>query len=398
MISTPDTMIEFSDNVARLEPSATLAITARARALQAEGRSIVNLSAGEPSFPTPDAAAEGASAAVAAGRTGYPPTPGVPELREAIARYTSETSAAGELHPGSILVSAGVKQALFNLCYCLFGEGDEVLVPAPYWPTYTAIVHLSRARPVEVPLAWEDGFRLTAETLDAYRTERTRGVLINSPSNPTGAVTTRADLAGVLDWAGEHGIWVLSDEIYRRLYYADRPDGGSAPSVLDVVDRPERVVALDGMSKAFSMPGWRIGWAVGPDELIEKAAALQSQTTSAAAGPSQYAAAALLSSPDRESVVAGFREALDRRRRSSLAVLRDVDGLGVVDQPGAIYHYLRLAEAADSMATAEALLLEGGVAAIPGEAFGTPGYLRITYAGADDAVAEGARRIAAFFG
>lgn len=389
-------MAEFSDNIARLEPSPTLAITARARAMQAAGHSIVNLSAGEPSFATPRAAAEGAAAAVAAGKTGYPPTPGIPELREAVADYMMETTEATGLEPGDVLVSAGVKQALFNLCYCLFGVGDEVLLPAPYWPSYTAIVHLSRARPVDVPLAWDEGFRLTADALEAHRTERTRGVLINSPSNPSGAVTAQADLAGVLEWAGEHGIWVLSDEIYRRLYYGG--DRESAPSVLDVADRPEHVLALDGMSKAFSMPGWRIGWAVGPPRVIEQAAALQSQTTSAAAGPSQYAAAAILSSPDREAVVGEFRDTLDSRRRSSFDVLRGIPGLDVKDQPGAIYHYLRLPEGRTSMDTAEALLVDGGVAAIPGDAFGTPGYLRITYAGADEALAEGGRRLAAFFG
>lgn len=389
-------MAEFSDNIARLEPSPTLAITARARAMQAAGHSIVNLSAGEPSFATPRAAAEGAAAAVAAGKTGYPPTPGIPELREAVADYMMETTEATGLEPGDVLVSAGVKQALFNLCYCLFGAGDEVLLPAPYWPSYTAIVHLSRARPVDVPLAWDEGFRLTADALEAHRTQRTRGVLINSPSNPSGAVTAQADLAGVLEWAGEHGIWVLSDEIYRRLYYGE--DRESAPSVLDVADRPEHVLALDGMSKAFSMPGWRIGWAVGPPRVIEQAAALQSQTTSAAAGPSQYAAAAILSSPDREAVVGEFRDTLDGRRRSSFDVLRGIPGLDVKDQPGAIYHYLRLPEGRTSMDTAEALLVDGGVAAIPGDAFGTPGYLRITYAGADEALAEGGRRLAAFFG
>lgn len=389
-------MDDFSDNIARLEPSPTLAITARARAMQAAGRSIVNLSAGEPSFATPAVAAEGAAAAVAAGKTGYPPTPGIPELREAVVRYSLETTRATRLSPDQVLVSAGVKQALFNLCYCLFGEGDEVLLPAPYWPSYTAIVHLSRARPVDVPLAWGDGFRLTADALEAHRTEQTRGVLINSPSNPSGAVAAEADLAAVLEWAGEHGIWVLSDEIYRRLYYGE--DRDSAPSVLDVAGRPERVLALDGMSKAFSMPGWRIGWAVGPTEVIEQAAALQSQTTSAAAGPSQYAAAAILDAPQRDEIVGAFRETLDGRRRLSLEALRGISGIDVKDQPGAIYHYLRLPEGRDAVDTAEALLEEGGVATIPGDAFGTPGYLRITYAGEDEALAEGGRRLAAFFG
>lgn len=386
-------MTRFSLNVARLEPSPTLAITARARAMQAEGRAVANLSAGEPSFPTPEPAARGAEAAVAAGRTGYPPTAGLPELREAVARYTVETSSVADVDPASIVVSAGVKQAIFNLVYCLFQDGDEVMLPAPYWPSYTAIVHLSRARPVDVRLDWSDGFRLTAEALEAHRTDRTRGVILNSPSNPCGAVASEADLAGVLEWAGEHGIWVLSDEIYRRLHYAPGP----APSVLDVADRPDHVIAMDGMSKTFSMPGWRIGWAIGPSEVIGQAVDLQSQTTSGACGPSQYASAAMLTSAEREAVVADFREALDRRRRMSLAVLRDVPGIEVIDQPGAMYHYLRLVDTPDSMAVAEELLVEGGVATIPGEAFGTPGFLRITYAGEDDVLADGVDRLATFF-
>ena len=386
-------MIEFSENVARLEPSPTLAITARAKTMQAEGQSVINLAAGEPSFHTPAIAAEAASAAVAAGKTGYPPTPGVKELRQAVAGYSNESCGAAEIEPGHVLVSAGVKQALFNLSYCLFGAGDEVLVPAPYWPTYTAIVHLSGATPVIVPLDSSEDYRVSASLLEEYRTDRTRGLLLNSPSNPTGAVTARDDLKDILDWAAEHDIWVLSDEIYRRLNYS----GGPAPSVLDFPDRHRGVVALDGMSKAFSMPGWRIGWALGDKELIAKASALQSQTTSGAAVPSQFAAAALLESPEREAVIAEFRSILDRRRLLSLSGLQGIPGIELREQPGALYHYLRLVNEETSMATAEALLTEAGVAAIPGEAFGTPGFLRITFAGADDALAEGVRRIAQFF-
>lgn len=394
MRQTGQVMIDFSDNIARLEPSPTLAITARARELQAAGRPVMNLSAGEPSFPTPADAAAGAAASVEAGKTGYPPTPGISELRTAVSRYTTQTTGADGIAPEEVIVSAGVKQALFNLCYVLFGSNDEVLLPAPYWPTYTAIVHLARARPVKVALDWSDGFRLDVERLEAHRTGRTRGLLINSPSNPSGAVASREELRAVLEWADEHGIWVLSDEIYRRLYYAPP---FSAPSVLDVPGRGERVVALDGVSKAFSMPGWRIGWAIGPRDVIEQAAALQSQTTSGAAGPSQHAAAAILSSPKREAVIGDFRSALDRRRRSSLDGLRGISGIEVIDQPGAIYHYLRLPGREDSAVASEELLVEAGVATIPGEAFGTPGYLRITYAGDDESLAEGVRRIAAFF-
>ena len=205
-------------------------------------------------------------------------------------------------------------------------------------------------------------------------------------------------LEEICAWAGEHGIWVLSDEIYRRLYY----EGGSAPSVFDVKDRPDHIVSLDGMSKAFSMPGWRIGWSVGPPDLIRKASALQSQTTSAAAGPSQYAAAAALASEGREAIIGEFRRILDRRRRAAHAALQGLPGFDVPLPPGAIYLYGRLgsgdATNSDSAAVAESLLVETGVATVPGEAFGTPGYLRLNFSVEDEMFAEGADRIRAWFG
>jgi aspartate aminotransferase len=390
--------VRFSNNVAALTPSATLAITARAKELRAEGRSIIDLSAGEPSFPTPEVAAEGAAAAVRAGRTGYPPTPGVPELRNGVIRYIAETSDFAPTDPAGVLVSAGVKQGLFNLCFCLFGQGDEVLVPAPFWTSYLAVVELARARPVVVPTEFDEGFALSVERLEAQRTEKTRGLFLNSPSNPSGAVMDIGTLEAICAWAGEHGIWVLSDEIYRRLYYL----GGSAPSVFDVEKRPEHVVSLDGMSKAFSMPGWRIGWSVGPPELIRKASALQSQTTSAAAGPSQYAAAAALASEGREGIIGDFRQILDRRRRAAHAALQGIPDFDVPLPTGGIYLYSRLGSGAtagdDSAAIAEALLIETGVATVPGEAFGSPGYLRLNFSVEDEIFAEGADRIRAWFG
>jgi aspartate/methionine/tyrosine aminotransferase len=358
--------------------------------MRAEGRSIIDLSAGEPSFATPEVAAEGSAAAVRAGRTGYPPTPGFPELREGITRYLVETSAFAPQDPTGVLVSAGVKQALFNLCFSLFGEGDEVLIPAPYWTSYLAIVELARANPVVVPTDFDRGFDLTVDQLEARRTKATKGLFLNSPSNPSGAVLDRRALEEICSWAGEHGIWILSDEIYRRLHY----DGSPAPSVFDIEDRPDHVVAMDGMSNAFSMPGWRIGWAVGPPELIRRASDLQSQTTSAAAGPSQFAAAAVLASEGREKVIEAFRSILDRRRLSAHAELQGIEGFDVPLPPGAIYLYGRLAESVhgdrDSAAVAEELLQETGVACVPGEAFGTPGFLRLNFSVEDETFAAGA--------
>ena len=390
--------MRFSNNVAALTPSATLAITARAKKMRAEGQSIIDLSAGEPSFPTPEVAAEGAAASVRAGRTGYPPTPGVPELREGVTRYLGETCSHAPDDPAGVLVSAGVKQALFNLCFCLFGEGDEVLVPEPFWPSYLPVVELGRARPVVVPTEFDENFALSVDQLEAQRSANTRGLLLNSPSNPSGAVADIRTLEEICAWAGEHGIWILSDEIYRRLYY----EGGAAPSVFDVQDRPDHIVAMDGMSKAFSMPGWRVGWAVGPPELIKKASALQSQTTSAAAGPSQYAAAAALASEAREAIIGDFRQILDRRRRAAHAALQGIPGFEAPLPPGAIYVYSRLGsgdeKGTDSAVIAESLLVETGVATVPGEAFGTPGYLRLNFSVEDEVFAEGADRIRAWFG
>jgi aspartate aminotransferase len=387
-------IVRFSRNVDSLVPSATLALRARAKRMQAEGHSVIDLSAGEPSFATPAVATEAALRSIHDGRgTGYPPTPGVPELREAAARYVEETTA----HPSedaAVLVSAGVKQALFNLAYCLFEDGDEVLVPAPYWPTYLAVVELAGAAPVVVPTPWQRAFRIDLEELERLRTPRTRGLFLNSPANPSGHVYDRGLLEDLCAWAARNDIWILSDEIYRRLYYR----GEAAPSVFDVPERSHKVVLLDGVSKTFSMPGWRIGFAVAPPELIGKASALQSQTTSGAAGPSQYAAAGVISSPERERIIAQFKEVLDRRRRAAVAGLRGIAGLDVAEPEGAIYLYVRLTDAEESAAAAESLLVDSGVACVPGEAFGTPGFLRLNYSVDDAELEEGIARIAAHFG
>lgn len=390
----PEFRLRFSRNVAALEPSATLALSARARRLKAEGHSVVDLTAGEPSFPTPAYAFEAAAASVRAGRTGYPPTQGVPELREAVARYLGETTDHPSGGPAEVLVSAGVKQALFNCAFCLFESGDEVLVPTPCWPTYGPVAQLAGATPVAVPTAWEEGWQLDPERLERRRTERTRGLFLNTPSNPTGAVYDADRLCAIAAWCERHGIWLLSDEIYRRLYYA----GDRAPSIFDVPERSERVVLLDGVSKSFSMPGWRIGFAVGPPELIRRASDLQSQTTSGAAAPSQYAAAAALGEREpREATIREFREILLRRRDLALAALRDAPGLETRRPDAALFLFVRLRGRSESLQAAERLLVEGGVAGVPGEPFGAPGFVRFSFAADDEQVREGFVRLAGFF-
>ena len=367
--------MRFSRNIASLVPSATLAISARAKKMRAAGESVINLSAGEPSFLTPDVAIQAGLDYVRSGRAGYPPTPGTPGLRSAVASYINQTTARERVDPANVLISAGVKQALFNACFCLFESGDEVLVPVPYWPTYLATLELAGA------------------TLDRLRTPATRGLFLNSPSNPSGDVYDRDLMAEIADWARANDVWILSDEIYRRLYY----DGESAPSIYDVPHADGLVLHLDGISKAFSMPGWRIGYAVGPEEVIQKMSALQSQTTSGAAGPSQDAAAAVLSSPLRDDIVRDFRDILRRRRDTAIDALSGVPGLELRAPAGAIYLYVRLTQTSDSMSVAEDLLVQEGVATIPGEPFGTPGFLRLNYSVSDEELAEGLARIKTFF-
>ncbi len=390
--ATSEIPVRFSSNVDALKPSATLEFAARARELKAAGRSVMDLSAGEPSFATPSFAARAGIRSIEQGRTKYPPTRGIPELRTAVAAYLRETTASAPGDPGRVLVSAGVKQALFNCLYCLFGSGDEVLVPTPAWPTYEIAVALTGAVPILVPTTWEDGFMVSADLLERHRTDRTRGLVINSPGNPTGVVYPLGLLEDLSRWCGRHGIWLLSDEIYRRLHYA----GTAAPSIYDVADRSDRVVLLDGVSKALAMTGWRIGFAEGPRELIDMAADFQSQTTSGAAGPSQYAAAeALGRSDEREAVIAGFVRELDRNRRLGFEILEPIDSLALRLPEGAMYLFARVLDEMPSARMAEELL-EEGVACLPGEPFGSPGYLRFNFAVDEEVLTEGLGRVARF--
>lgn len=386
--------MQFSDNVAFLEPSATLALAARARELVQSGRSIVDLSTGEPAYDTPEYAARAGIDAIRAGKTGYPPTSGVPELRDAVATYLTETTRHGAPVPSEVLVSNGVKHALFNCLFCLFGSGDEVLVPAPYWSTYPPAVRLTGAEPVIVETRWEDGFDLDRELLEARRTEATRGLVINSPGNPTGAVYSEETLEAVADWCAEHEVWLLSDEIYRRLCWTRE----LAPSLLDLASRPEHSVVFTGASKAFCMPGWRIGFAVGPEAVVQKASDLQSQTTSGAATPSQYAAVAAFGDAGaREEAVDRLREVLLESRDAATAALEDLEALEVPSPEGAIYLFARLPPDLDSATVAERLLTEGGVAGVPGDAFGAPGFLRFNFSVRPEVLDEGIGRIRAFF-
>jgi aspartate aminotransferase len=381
-----------SSNIAQLRESATIAVSARAKALRAAGRPVIDLGAGEPDFDTPEFIRRAAHRAIDAGATRYTATEGILPLRDAIARRATEMGA--EVAPGQVVVSTGSKQSLFNACFCLFGEGDEVLIPTPSWTSYYEMVALARATAVPVYGDAAAGLKVTPSMLEAAATERTRGVMLNSPCNPTGAVYTRDELAGLIECAYERGWWVISDEIYRAISYGNAP----ATSALEVAPSLDRLVLVDGVAKAYAMTGWRIGWAIAPRELASAMTALQSHTTSNAAAPSQHAAVAALTNREAaDSSVAAMVGEFRRRRDAVVAVARAEPELEIVEPEGAFYLFAHVGDddpSRDEGARfARRLLEEHEVAIVPGSAFLTPGWVRMSYAAPIDDVVEGTRRL-----
>lgn len=394
--------MRLSANVEKLKPSATIAVSTLAKKLAAEGRDIINLSAGEPDFDTPGFIADAAVDGIRAGRTRYTPPAGIPELRGAIAARLSERGETQAV-PEGVVVTAGAKQALFNAIFTLFGPGDEVLVAAPYWTTYPALVEIARAEPVEVFGAEVNGFKITAEDLDASASVSTRGLVINSPSNPTGSVYSLDELEAIADWCREHDVWLISDEIYAHIHHdADDP----APGILSLpVERLGPSVLIDGASKSFAMTGWRIGFSYTAPELADKFTALQSQVTSNAATPSQMAALAAYS--DKESARSARKamgEAFRRRRDLVCARMRALlPDVPFVRPGGAFYLYFRVdglfaGDVASATDWCARLLEEEGVALVPGAAFGDDRWVRLSFATSDEVLEEAMRRIAAMVG
>jgi aspartate aminotransferase len=381
-----------SANISELQESATIAVSTRAKALRAAGRAVIDLGAGEPDFRTPDYVLRAAHRALDAGATRYTQVEGIAPLREAIAARATAVCGA-TIEPEQIVVSAGTKQALFNACFALFGNGDEVLVPTPGWTSYYEMLSLARAVPIPVRGARSTQLKVTADDLRAAATPYTRGLVINSPTNPTGAVYSHDELAELLACADECGWWVISDEIYREISYS-----GAAPSVLQVARSRDRLVVVDGVAKAHAMTGWRIGWSIAPRELTRSMCALQSHTTSNAATISQHAALAALTDQDASRIaVAHMVDEFKRRRDAALAVLRDA-GADVIDPCGAFYLYIHVGPASASepepgTVFARRLLEEFDVAVVPGSAFHSPEWIRVSYAAPAEEVLEGVRRI-----
>jgi aspartate aminotransferase len=393
-------MIRFSENIQALQPSATIALSARVRELVAAGRDILNMTAGEPDFDTPSFIQEAGIRAIRSGKTRYTASAGIPELRKAIAADLQRVSPRQpSIDPAGVVVSSGAKECLFNLCFTLFGPGDRVIVPGPYWTTYPEQIALARAQPVEVFGSDENGCKVTPDQLEAGAGGKVAGLILNSPGNPTGAVYTLEELESIVRWAVERDAWVISDEIYRRIHRG----GTMAPGLLDLdPGLLSKAVVVDGASKAFAMTGWRIGFLYGPPAVAGKAAALQSQTTTHPAAPSQYAALAAYSATDVEmEEYRTMLEAFERRRQRVIALFHQyLPGVPFVEPHGAFYLWFR-ADAlggGDQAASivSERLLEEVGVAVVPGAAFGDDRYARLSYACSEATLQDAVERIATF--
>ena len=387
-----------SRRIGSIAESATLAVDARAKALKAEGRPVVGFGAGEPDFPTPDyIVAAAIAAAQDPANHRYTPAGGLPDLKKAIVAKTARDSGY-EVAPEQVLVTNGGKQAVYNTFAALLDPGDEVLLPAPYWTTYPEAIKLAGGTPVEVFAGEDQGYLVTVEQLEAARTPQTKVLLFCSPSNPTGAVYPPEQVRAIGRWAVQHGIWVVTDEIYEHLTY----DGARSVSMpVEVPELADTCVVLNGVAKTYAMTGWRVGWMIGPRDIIKAATNLQSHATSNVANVSQRAAiAALNGSLD---AVEQMKVAFDRRRRTMVGMLNDIEGVDCPVPQGAFYVYpsvkgllgrtIRGVTPQTSAELAALILDEAEVAVVPGEAFGPSGYLRLSYALGDADLAEGVSRL-----
>lgn len=392
----------ISKRVAAIAESATLKVDAKAKALKAAGRPVVSFAAGEPDFPTPAHIVE---AAVEAARDPknhkYTPAAGLPEFREAIAAKTLRDSGL-EVSPSQVIVTNGGKQAVYQAFATLLDPGDEVIVPTPYWTTYPEAIKLAGGVQVDVFAGADQGYLVTVEQLETARTPRSKVLLFVSPSNPTGAVYSPEQVAAIGAWAQEHGLWVISDEIYQNLVY----DGMKAVSIVEAVpELADRTILVNGVAKTYAMTGWRVGWMVGPADAIAAAANLQSHLSSNVSNISQRGALEALTGPQES--VGVMRDAFDRRRRAIVAGLNVIPGVVTPMPAGAFYVYPDVTGLLNrewggvtpttSLQLADLILDQAEVAAVPGEAFGPSGYLRFSYALGDDDIAEGISRLQRLF-
>ncbi len=392
-----------SQRIASIAESATLAVDAKAKALKAAGRPVIGFGAGEPDFPTPDYIVEAAIDAARQPRFHrYSPAGGLPELRSAIAEKTLRDSGY-QVDPSQVLVTNGGKQAVYQSFATLLDPGDEVLVPTPYWTTYPEAIRLAGGVPVEVFAGPEQSYLVTTEQLEAARTSRTKVLLFVSPSNPTGSVYSPDQVREIGEWAAANGLWVITDEIYEHLTYDDVPFTSIATAAPALGDR---VVILNGVAKTYAMTGWRVGWMIGPQDVVKAATNLQSHATSNVANVSQMAALAAVAGP--LTAVEEMKRAFDRRRRAMVSALNGIDGVECPVPHGAFYAYADVRNLLgrelagvrpETSAELAALILDKvEVAVVPGEAFGPSGFIRLSYALGDEDLAEGVGRLRDFLG
>jgi aspartate aminotransferase len=397
-----------SNRIAAIAESATLKVDAKAKALQAQGRPVISYAAGEPNFATPDNVVRAASAAVLDPKNyRYTQAAGLPELREAVAAKTLRDSGL-TVSPSQVIITNGGKQAVFQSFATLIDPGDEVLMPTPFWTTYPEVIKLAGGIPVQVFAGADQGYLVTVEQLEAARTDRTKVLLFVSPSNPTGAVYSPEQTRAIGQWALEHGLWVISDEIYQNLVYADAPDGTpiKALSIVEAVpELADRTILVNGVAKSYAMTGWRLGWMVGPADAIKAASNLQSHLSSNVSNISQRAAIEALTGP--QETVELMRQAFDRRRRTIIAELNKIPGMVTPMPQGAFYAYPDVTALlgrtwggvtpTTSLELADLILDQAEVAVVPGEAFGPSGYIRLSYALGDEQLLEGIQRLQRLF-
>ena len=401
-------MNRISSRIAAIAESATLKVDAKAKALQAAGRPVISYAAGEPDFATPDYIVEAASAAVLEPRNyRYTPAAGLPELRVAVAEKTLRDSGI-EVTAAQVIITNGGKQAVYQAFATLLDDGDEAILPAPYWTTYPEAVKLAGGVPVEVFAGSDQGYLVTVEQLEAARTPRTKVLLFVSPSNPTGAVYSPEQTRAIGEWALANGIWVISDEIYQNLTYSATGEGEAprAVSILEAVPAlADTTILVNGVAKTYAMTGWRVGWMVGPLDAIKAASNLQSHLSSNVSNISQRAALAALTGP--QDAVETMREAFDRRRQVIVAELNKIEGVVCPMPEGAFYVYPDVTgllgrewggvTPTTSLELADLILDQAEVAVVPGEAFGPSGYLRLSYALGDAPLLEGIQRLQRLF-
>jgi len=391
-------MSRISTRIAAIAESATLAVDAKAKALKAAGRPVIGFGAGEPDFPTPDyiVSAAAAAAAVPANHR-YTPTPGLPDLRDAIVAKTKRDSHY-EITADQVLVTNGGKQSVYQAFATIIDPGDEVILPSPFWTTYPECIKLAGGKAIEVFADETQNYLVSVEKLEAARTPNTKALLFCSPSNPTGSVYSPEQVKAIGEWALKNNIWIIADEIYEHLLY----DGAEAPSMPVIVPGlADSTIIINGVAKTYAMTGWRVGWMIGPKDVIKAATNLQSHLTSNVSNVSQRAAIAALTGD--LSAVHKMGEAFDRRRKLIVGLLNEIPGFKCPMPTGAFYVYpsvkgalgknIRGKVANTSAELATIILDEVEVAAVPGEAFGPSGYLRFSYALGDEDIVEGISRI-----